>query len=89
MGVVSDLAPDSLRGQIASQIRERIVSGTLAAGERLVEKKPATDRGTSITAVREAMIALETNAAGAIVSEGSEIYPWFITRCWTSGIEDT
>jgi DNA-binding GntR family transcriptional regulator len=52
--------PDSIRGRIAGQIREAIVSGTLPAGERLVERKLATELGASLTAVREAMIELET-----------------------------
>jgi DNA-binding GntR family transcriptional regulator len=58
--LVSELASDSLRGRIARQIRDAIVCGTLPAGERLVEKKLATEFGASLTAVREAMIELET-----------------------------
>ncbi len=58
--LVSDAAANGLRGRIARQIHESIVSGTLKAGERLVERKLAKELGASITAVREAMIELET-----------------------------
>lgn len=54
------LAPDTLRGRIARQVREAILSGTLKAGERLVERKLATALGASLTAVREALIELES-----------------------------
>ncbi len=54
------LTPHTLRGQIAQQIRGAILSGKLREGERLVERKLATALGASLTAVREALIELES-----------------------------
>jgi DNA-binding GntR family transcriptional regulator len=58
--IVQESIANGLRGRIAGQIRESIVNGNLPAGERLVERKLASELGASITAVREAMIELET-----------------------------
>ncbi len=49
----------SLRGRIAETLREAILSGSVEAGQRLVERKLATELGASLTAVREALIELE------------------------------
>ena len=49
----------SLRGRIAEKVRDAIVSGSLQEGQRLVERKLATELGASLTAVREALIELE------------------------------
>ena len=54
------LAPNTLRRRIARQVREAILTGTLKAGERLIERKLATAMGASLTAVREALIELES-----------------------------
>ena len=54
------LTPHTLRGRIAQQIRSAILSGKLKEGERLVERKLAGALGASLTAVREALIELES-----------------------------
>ena len=54
------LTPHTLRGRIAQQIRGAILGGKLKQGERLVERKLATALGASLTAVREALIELES-----------------------------
>jgi DNA-binding GntR family transcriptional regulator len=56
----------NLSGEIASEIRERIVDGRLAAGERLNEVRLAEDLGVSRTPIREALGRLESE--GAITS---------------------
>jgi DNA-binding GntR family transcriptional regulator len=55
------LASPTLRGRIAEQMREAILDGRLAEGERIVERKLASEFGASLTAVREALIELETD----------------------------
>jgi DNA-binding GntR family transcriptional regulator len=61
MGVVFEkLTAQTLRGQIANRIRKAILNGSLKPGERLVERKLASEFGASLTAVREAVIELET-----------------------------
>lgn len=50
----------TLRGQITEKIREAILQGRLHAGERIVERTLAAQFGASLTAVREAIITLET-----------------------------
>lgn len=50
----------TLRNQIAQQLRDAILDGRLTPGEKLVERKLAADFGASLTAVREAIILLET-----------------------------
>src|SRR6266566_6537517 len=52
---------NTLRGRIAGKIKEAILTGNLREGERLVERKLATQFDTSLTAVREALIQLETD----------------------------
>ncbi|MGA3168892.1 MAG: GntR family transcriptional regulator, partial [Terriglobia bacterium] len=49
----------TLRRMIADRMEEAILNGTLREGERLVERRLASQFGTSLTAVREALIALE------------------------------
>ena len=49
----------SLRGRIAETLREAILSGSVQEGQRLIERKLATELGASLTAVREALIELE------------------------------
>ena len=65
------LASTSLRGRIAEQIREAILDGTLTEGERLVERKLAAQFGASLTAVREALVELETDGFIEKVSNAS------------------
>ena len=59
--VFERLTTQTLRGQIAQRIRSAILNGTLKPGERLVERKLASEFGASLTAVREAVIELETD----------------------------
>jgi DNA-binding GntR family transcriptional regulator len=50
----------TLRSQIARRVRRAILDGSLKPGERIVERKLASEFGASLTAVREALIELET-----------------------------
>ena len=50
----------TLRGRIAEILRDAILNGTLREGERIVERKLAAQFSTSLTAVREALIELES-----------------------------
>lgn len=50
----------TLRHQIVVQIRQAILEGSLLPGERVVERTLALQLGTSVTAVREALIQLES-----------------------------
>jgi DNA-binding GntR family transcriptional regulator len=54
------LSNSTLRERIAEKIREAILTGDLREGEKLVERSLATQFETSLTAVREALIQLET-----------------------------
>ncbi|HWB97958.1 MAG TPA: GntR family transcriptional regulator [Bryobacteraceae bacterium] len=58
--VFEKLESYTLRGRIAEQLRHAILNGTLQEGQRLVERKLASEFGASLTAVREALIELET-----------------------------
>lgn len=55
------LSNPTLRGRIAERIRDAILDGSLPEGERLVERRLAAEFGASLTAVREALIELETD----------------------------
>ena len=57
--VFGKLTYSSLRGRIADEIQEAILTGALHEGERIVERKLAGQFSTSLTAVREALIELE------------------------------
>jgi DNA-binding GntR family transcriptional regulator len=57
--VLEKLSNDTLRNRVAQHIRKAILSGAYQPGERLVERQLAAQIGTSLTAVREAMIELE------------------------------
>jgi DNA-binding GntR family transcriptional regulator len=59
--VFEKLTTQTLRGQIAQRIRHAILNGALKPGDRLVERKLASEFGASLTAVREAVIELETD----------------------------
>jgi DNA-binding GntR family transcriptional regulator len=50
---------DTARKQVYNYIREQILSGAIAADQRLLETKIAKDIGTSRTPVREALHSLE------------------------------
>lgn len=54
------LAVHTLREQISDRLRDAILDGSLRAGERIVERQLAAQMGASLTAVREALIELET-----------------------------
>ena len=51
----------TLRRMIADRIEEAILNGTLMEGEKIVERRLASQFGTSLTAVREALVALEAD----------------------------
>lgn len=53
------LVPATLRQQIVHEVRTSILNRTLLPGERLVERDLAARLGTSLTAIREALIQLE------------------------------
>jgi DNA-binding GntR family transcriptional regulator len=55
------LCSRTLRDQISEKIREAILAGSLAPGERLVERRLSDEFGASLTAVREALICLEAD----------------------------
>ena len=50
---------DTIRKKVYHHIRERILSGEIAPGERLIETRLAQDIGTSRTPIREALHSLE------------------------------
>jgi DNA-binding GntR family transcriptional regulator len=49
----------TLRGRVAERIRDAILNGTLTEGERIVERQLASQLGTSLSVIREAIIQLE------------------------------
>ncbi len=65
--VFEKLSSSTLRSRIAEKIQEAILTGRLHEGERLVERKLAEQFDTSLTAVREALIQLET--AGFVIKK--------------------
>jgi DNA-binding GntR family transcriptional regulator len=58
--VQKKITPSTLRQQIVIEIRQSILKRALHPGERLVEREIAERLGTSLTAVREALIQLES-----------------------------
>src|SRR5689334_6377875 len=58
--VFEKLPSNTLRVLIAERIREAILDGSLPAGQRIVERRLAEQFGASLTAVREALIELES-----------------------------
>jgi DNA-binding GntR family transcriptional regulator len=54
------LSQQTLREQIADKIREAILHGELRPGERIVERRLSAQFGASLTAIREALIGLES-----------------------------
>ena len=57
--IFSRIENSTLRGQIAEQIRNAILEGTLKPGSKVVERQLAAQFEISLTAVREALIGLE------------------------------
>lgn len=57
---LAKLSAPTLRSRITQHLRQAILSGVIREGERLVERKLAVQLGTSLTALREAMVELET-----------------------------
>lgn len=53
------LSVSTLRSIIAAEIRKAILDGRLQPGERLVERKLASQFGASLSVVREALVELE------------------------------
>src|ERR1700682_2930262 len=60
VAIFAKLPVVTLRQQIAEKIREAILRGDLKPGERIVERKLAAQFGASLTAIREALITLES-----------------------------
>ena len=61
MGVVFEkLETQTLCARIANQTRDAILEGSLKPGEKVVERKLAAQFGASLTAVREALVLLES-----------------------------
>ncbi|MBI5442934.1 MAG: GntR family transcriptional regulator [Deltaproteobacteria bacterium] len=52
-------AADTIRQKVYNHVREQILRGSIAPGERLIETSIASEIGTSRTPVREALHALE------------------------------
>ena len=70
------LADQSLSVKIYEELRERIIEGTLAAGERIRERELAAEFNVSRIPIREAMPRLEAEGfiktlprRGAVVTE--------------------
>src|SRR5215472_16778424 len=58
--VFERLSRSTLREQIVEKMKTAILTGALREGDRLVERHLAAKFETSLTAVREALIELET-----------------------------
>lgn len=56
-----------LRDQVRDDIRDRIVSGSLAPGQRIVERELAAELGVSRIPIREAFRMLETEGFVSVV----------------------
>jgi DNA-binding GntR family transcriptional regulator len=65
--VLAPLANKTIRTQAADLLRNSILEGSLPIGSRIVERHLAEQLGTSLTAVREALIQLESE--GLIVKK--------------------
>lgn len=72
---------DTIEAQIYRQLREEILSGTYAEGERMVQRAIAERMGTSRIPVRDALKRLEID--GLIVKDDQGTY-----RCKPFGAED-
>jgi DNA-binding GntR family transcriptional regulator len=58
--IFEQLTNTTLRGRIAEKLCDAILNGSIKEGERLVERRLAAQFATSLTAVREALIELES-----------------------------
>ena len=71
MPITSDtlapLANKTIRAQAADTLRSSILEGSLRVGSRIVERRLAEQLGTSLTAIREALVQLESE--GLIVKK--------------------
>ena len=56
--------PQSMSGEVASRIREAIISGDLGLGEEVSERQLAERLGVSKTPVREALAQRHVAAGG-------------------------
>lgn len=64
---IETLQPDTLRRQVENAVREAIMSGRYAPGERLVERELCEGLGVSRTSVREALRRLEAEKLVQII----------------------
>jgi DNA-binding GntR family transcriptional regulator len=83
--ITPKLANASLRQQVADRIRNGILEGSLRPGERLVERKLAEGMGTSLTAIREALVQLESE--GYITKKPNSAT--FVTEFHQKDLENT
>lgn len=79
--MTSNFSKNSLKQQIAQEIKKAIFEGTLAQGEKITELQVAQNLGVSRTSVREAMLLLELE--GLLISE-----PYKDTRVTTISQEE-
>ncbi|WP_318617292.1 GntR family transcriptional regulator [Sporosarcina sp. YIM B06819] len=77
----ANFSKNSLKHQIAQQIKKSIFEGKLEQGEKITELQVAQDLGVSRTSVREAMLLLELE--GLLISE-----PYKDTRVTTISQEE-
>ena len=68
------IAPQSLKRQIADEIRRRIICGEVEFGQKLSENSFAAELGVKRTPVREAFILLQGESLVDIVPQKG-IYP--------------
>ncbi len=79
--MAANFSKNSLKHQIAQQIKKSIFEGKLEQGEKITELQVAQDLGVSRTSVREAMLLLELE--GLLISE-----PYKDTRVTTISQEE-
>jgi DNA-binding GntR family transcriptional regulator len=81
----SPLKKLSLKDRVADVIRESILAGKLESGDRIVELKLAKDLGIGTTAVREALLELESEGfVTRLANKGT-----FVTRLNLEEIEQS
>jgi len=85
MPVLFERIPIStLRERIVEKIQDAILTGSLHEGERIVERKLASQFQTSLTAVREALIELE--ADGFVTKKPNAAT--YVTKLTSGAVED-
>jgi DNA-binding GntR family transcriptional regulator len=67
MGRISVIQPDTLRRKVENAVRQAIVSGVYAPGERLIERELCEGLGVSRASVREALRRLEAEKLVRVV----------------------